>query len=153
MTKSKKREKARQQEAQKAAQKSTTSTTATNAPTTIASRNKALCTPELLELILLGLDISFLLTTVQRVCKFWHAVVAESATLQQHLFFKPIPSTPSPSDPPISNPHRTFNPLLYRCFKDLFPYDSASPPKSHPYDRFDYPEIPAREGIVSSEFR
>jgi len=152
MTKSKKRDKARQLDAQKAAQSAATTPDITL--TTILSRSKVLTTPELLELIFLSFDIPFLVTIIQRVSKFWHAVIAASAALQQHLFLQPIPSTPSPSDPPLPNPHRTFNPLLYKYFKDLFPYDSGAPPKSYRdlHNSAGHPPSPAREGIVSSQF-
>ncbi|KAK4442026.1 hypothetical protein QBC34DRAFT_419354 [Podospora aff. communis PSN243] len=154
MTKSKKREKARQQEAQKAIQKNTAAPDDTP-PTPSPARDKVLATPELLELILLNIDIAPLLTTVQRVSKSWHALIAASAALQQHLFFKPIPSTPFPSSPPLPSPYRKFNPLLYKNFPNFFPYDPEDMHRSRDgRNRITRrPAPPTREGIVSADFQ
>ncbi|KAK0614517.1 hypothetical protein B0T14DRAFT_557751 [Immersiella caudata] len=155
MTKSKRREKARQQEAQKSQNNTPVSPPHSNNAPTVASRDKVLATPELLELILLQIPIAPLLTTIQRVSKSWHTLITTSAALQQHLFFKPIPSTPSPSSPPLSNPHRKFNPLLYKNFPVFFPYDPGDMhrPRDGKTHRTRRPTPPAREGIVSEEFQ
>jgi len=156
MTKSNKREKARQEQAQKAQDAPAVPVKEEPAPRTIAARNKALATPELLELILLNLDMEFVLLTAQRVSKFWHTAITASAPLQQHLFFKAIPSTPAASPPPIPNPApREFNPLLYKCFHKLYPH--APVPQTDLWTQrpeVDSSPLPAtREGIVSKAFR
>ncbi|KNG81062.1 hypothetical protein ANOM_010964 [Aspergillus nomiae NRRL 13137] len=57
--------------------------------------------PEILERILLDCDICTLLTSVQRVCHYWHDLILSSGPLQEALFFKPAKR---PSTDRISNP-------------------------------------------------
>ena len=55
----------------------------------MASVQKALETPELLELILLELPMKDLLLNAQRVCRRWKANIDGSIKLQRALFFTP----------------------------------------------------------------
>ncbi|KAH8680711.1 hypothetical protein BX600DRAFT_428694 [Xylariales sp. PMI_506] len=52
-----------------------------------------LCTPELLQHILLNLSMRELLTKAPRVCRNWRAVIDGSAPIQQKLYFRSIPSS------------------------------------------------------------
>ena len=54
-----------------------------------SAQKMSLQTPEILENILLCVDERSLLTSAQRVCKYWHAIISVSPSLQKHLFLKP----------------------------------------------------------------
>jgi hypothetical protein len=51
-------------------------------------------TPELLEMILLGLPIRHILASAERVCRSWKATIDGSIKLQRALFFQPLPYGP-----------------------------------------------------------
>ncbi|KAK1759117.1 hypothetical protein QBC47DRAFT_371086 [Echria macrotheca] len=108
-----------------------------------------------MELILIQLDMAHLLTAVQRVCKQWQRIIAHSSVLQRHLFFKAVPSTPSPSDLPLSPPDRRLNPLLYKHFDMFFPYDPDQDLQTQRLNRekdYSRPFAPEREGIIPPDF-
>lgn len=88
--------------------------------------------PELLERILLHLDQEDLLVNAQRVCHQWHQCIAETPSVQQHLFLLPEPARGRTSrsnanadtrpEPPRQNP------LLARDFPEWFMHGSTWPP-------------------------
>lgn len=53
---------------------------------------KVLTTTELLEIILLHLDTRTLLISAGRVCQTWKVLIQTSPTIQQALFFRPVPN-------------------------------------------------------------
>lgn len=55
--------------------------------TTSPAQTRVLATPELLELIYLFLD-PIALFAIQRVCKQWKALIADSHRLQEHMFLR-----------------------------------------------------------------
>jgi hypothetical protein len=57
-----------------------------------AATSRVLALPELLEIIFLYLDVRLILTSTQRVCKLWKGVIDSSGSIQQQLFFEPIPA-------------------------------------------------------------
>jgi hypothetical protein len=98
------------------------------------ARDCVLSTPELLEAILAELDARTLLTSAQRVCRAWRAVVEACPRLQQQLFFRAErqprrrrqqqPATSSPSSSSSARLSRVeprrLNPLLTAAFPPLF---------------------------------
>ncbi|OJD40525.1 f-box domain protein [Diplodia corticola] len=95
-------------------------------------------TPELLELVLSKLPMRDLLLA-QRVCKGFNTAIASSPTLQQALFFRPLPATAapppssasvkllhSPDDTPTTEAWER-NPLLALAF---WPWFDRSTPRS-----------------------
>ncbi|KAJ5086376.1 hypothetical protein NUU61_007683 [Penicillium alfredii] len=76
-----------------------------------SAQDTALATAEVLENILLGLDLTSLLTSAQRVCHSWHNLVSTSPSLQKHLFLQPD----------WQKRHKTWNPLLSARFPHWFP--------------------------------
>jgi hypothetical protein len=80
---------------------------------TCASRDAVMGTPELFQLILLCLDQRSLLTSAQRVNKYWHRTIQKTPAIQRALFFEPF--VKSYKGPPI------FNPLLVEVFPPFFP--------------------------------
>uniref|UniRef100_A0A1Y1NBE9 F-box domain-containing protein n=1 Tax=Photinus pyralis TaxID=7054 RepID=A0A1Y1NBE9_PHOPY len=58
---------------------------------------RVLSPPELLENILLHLDMTTLLVSVQRVSKAWNNTIACSTALQQKLFFRSITAEQLPA--------------------------------------------------------
>lgn len=95
-------------------------TTYTKIPTmepftsTCAFRDAVMGTPELFQLILLCLDERSLLTSAQRVNKYWHRTIQKTPAIRRALFFQPFATT-SYKGPPI------FNPLLVEVFPPFFP--------------------------------
>lgn len=95
---------------------------------------KVLLIPELLEEVLLGLDMTTLLVSAQRVNHLWFDVISQSKRLQQALFFTPVNPALKPSlaySKPKSSPLRghspyhkeivsTLNPLLEKHFGSVF---------------------------------
>ncbi|GME22633.1 f-box domain protein [Neofusicoccum parvum] len=101
-----------------------------------AGRDQVFRTPELLELILLHLPMRDLLLA-QRVCQTFRTLVRTSPTLQQALFFKPLPATalPQPSSPSYLRSHPSRkptaeswerNPLLIPDFWPWFDRDDPT---------------------------
>ncbi|KAE8146652.1 hypothetical protein BDV25DRAFT_143482 [Aspergillus avenaceus] len=86
-------------------------------PTYQNATETALSTPEILEMILLQVDLRTLLTSTQRVCKFWTSTIQTSPLIQEALFFKPTSNTQS------FNGRVIYNPLLAQAFP------LATPPK------------------------
>ncbi|KAH8702284.1 hypothetical protein BGW36DRAFT_372514 [Talaromyces proteolyticus] len=82
---------------------------------TCASQDAVMRIPELFQMILLCLDQRSLLTSAQRVNKYWHSTIQNTPAIQQALFFKAFPA--SYDGPPV------FNPLLMEIFSDWIPYD------------------------------
>lgn len=80
---------------------------------TSASRDAVMGTPELFQLILLCLDQRSLLTSAQRVNKYWHMTIQKTPAIQRALFFEPF--SMSYKGPPV------FNPLLGEIFPPFFP--------------------------------
>jgi len=68
--------------------------------------------PECLEMVLMELDPSTLLTSAQRVCKTWHKTITTSQPLQRKLFLTP--------DAGPAGKDRTPNPLLAKTFPAFF---------------------------------
>lgn len=66
-----------------------------------------------MQMILLCLDQRSLLTSAQRVNKYWHDVIQNTLAIQQALFFKAFPT--SYNGPPV------FNPILVEVFHAWFP--------------------------------
>lgn len=77
-----------------------------------SSRDVALGTPELLERILLEVDMRTLLTSAQRVSKYWNSLVTTSPAIQHHLFLRP--------QPPRVGKTRVKNPLFAEIFPNWF---------------------------------
>lgn len=74
-----------------------------------ASFRSTFSTVELFEVMLLQLPFNELLQA-QRVSRHWQHIITTSPTLQQKLFFQPLP--------PSSSPH--FNPLFQSIFAPVF---------------------------------
>jgi hypothetical protein len=74
----------------------------------------ALSTPEILNLLLAELSMRCLLTTAQRVCRRWRDAIVASPTLQQKLFFRPVPELTQ------RQPERQLNPILQKAFPPWF---------------------------------
>ena len=92
----------------------------------ISAKLRVLSSPELLEQILLYVPMSDLLQS-QRVSRTWHAIIAESPSLQQALFFRALRSYSLPSDSwilsTLGRRHpNSFNPLLQEVFEEWFQY-------------------------------
>ncbi|KAJ5100502.1 hypothetical protein N7456_006554 [Penicillium angulare] len=85
----------------------------------ISPERKALDLPEILENIFLHLDHQSLLTSAQRVCRYWHELVSQP-TLQKHLFFEPDWNCKETST----------SELLVENFPLWFPCDSDQPDQS-----------------------
>ncbi|KAL4874560.1 hypothetical protein BJY04DRAFT_225873 [Aspergillus karnatakaensis] len=83
------------------------------------STTKALSTAEILEMILSFTDMRTLLTSAQRVCHIWKALIANSPSLQKALFFTPL--EPSEWDADVEGCMGQLNPLLSTAFPSLFP--------------------------------
>jgi hypothetical protein len=83
-------------------------------PTIESFRSIALSTPEILHLILAELPMRCLLTIAQRVCRGWRDTINDSPTIQQQLFFRPIPDTTK------RNPKYQLNPVLQEAFPPWF---------------------------------
>ncbi|KAL4950224.1 hypothetical protein BDW69DRAFT_187563 [Aspergillus filifer] len=98
---------------------------------------RALCLPEILELILLKMNMTDLLVAAQRVNSYWLATIRNSPRLQQALFFEPVSSPANPQElynlpdsmsrggSPIPEPYCTrlwvsINPLLRKHFGRMF---------------------------------
>ncbi|KAL4966618.1 uncharacterized protein BDV14DRAFT_198741 [Aspergillus stella-maris] len=98
---------------------------------------RALCIPEILELILLQLDMTDLLVAAQRVSSYWLTTIRNSPRLQQALFFDPVSSPAKPKElydlpdsmtrgeSAIPEPYCTrlrvsINPLLEKHFGGVF---------------------------------
>lgn len=69
--------------------------------------------PELLEQVLMHLSQGEILQ-LQRVSRFWLNTISESPSLQQKLFFQPLPPPKAAGRP------RQFNPIVKRLFPYLF---------------------------------
>ncbi|KAI3327823.1 hypothetical protein HD806DRAFT_531158 [Xylariaceae sp. AK1471] len=78
---------------------------------TLSAAQHVLGTVELLEFILLNLDTRTLLTSAQRVDRYWHEVIRHSPLLQRALFFEPDLNAP-----------RIYNLLLAGVFPFCFPH-------------------------------
>lgn len=76
---------------------------------------KGLATPEILEMILIQVDISTLLTSAQRVCRSWFDVISKSPLIQKGLFFTPV------NDSEWVIGEKRLNPLLIEAFPSIFP--------------------------------
>ncbi|KAK8094665.1 hypothetical protein PG997_001350 [Apiospora hydei] len=78
--------------------------------------------PELLEAILLNLDQRDLLVNAQRICRQWHQCIAETPSIQQHLFLLPEPrsNTAATTTNAGALPAPRQNPLLARHFPEWF---------------------------------
>ncbi|KAL4799215.1 hypothetical protein BDV19DRAFT_385466 [Aspergillus venezuelensis] len=59
---------------------------------------RALCIPEILELILLQMEMADLLVAAQRVNSHWLAIIRNSPRLQQALFFDPVSAPAEPKE-------------------------------------------------------
>ncbi|KAE8151973.1 hypothetical protein BDV25DRAFT_138337 [Aspergillus avenaceus] len=77
---------------------------------------------ELVEMILLELDMKTLLTSAQRVCSIWRALITKSLPLQRALFFEPIT--------PHQDTEKRCNPLLMEHFSSFFPTSMEASGKS-----------------------
>lgn len=92
----------------------------------ISAKSRVLNSPELLEQILSYVPMYELLCS-QRVCRTWRAIITESPSLQQALFFRPLRSSSVCSDSWLlstlnrRNPN-CFNPLLQEVFEEWFQY-------------------------------
>ncbi|KAE8335249.1 hypothetical protein BDV24DRAFT_156209 [Aspergillus arachidicola] len=78
--------------------------------------------PEILEQVLLHTDVGTLLTSAQRVCRFWHDLTQSSRSLQTALFFQPLRDSPS------SATGRVYNPFLEN---KIWPQLFCGGPSSH----------------------
>lgn len=76
-----------------------------------------LAMPELLEVILEMVDVTTLLTSAQRVCKKWHAVI-QTSNMQRLLYLEPCGVLKAPQGSREGDLLVEQNPLL----KTLFPY-------------------------------
>ncbi|CAI4214746.1 unnamed protein product [Parascedosporium putredinis] len=76
-----------------------------------------LAMPELLEVILEMVDVTTLLTSAQRVCKKWHAVI-QTSNMQRLLYLEPCGVPKAPQGSREGDLLVEQNPLL----KTLFPY-------------------------------
>ncbi|KAK7948105.1 uncharacterized protein PG986_008991 [Apiospora aurea] len=78
--------------------------------------------PELLEAILLNLDQKDLLVSARRVCRQWRQCIAETPSIQQHLFLLPEPrsNTAATTTNAGALPAPRQNPLLARHFPEWF---------------------------------
>ncbi|KAF2010574.1 hypothetical protein BU24DRAFT_467190 [Aaosphaeria arxii CBS 175.79] len=74
---------------------------------------------ELLEAILLRLPLQVLLTTAQRVCKRWHAVICSSRRIQRALYLLPNENQDVPGTRRAYIP----NPLIARAFFAYLRFD------------------------------
>ncbi|KAJ5832554.1 hypothetical protein N7474_000865 [Penicillium riverlandense] len=83
--------------------------------TTRTARDRAMSTPEILEMILLQLDLRTLLIAAQRVCRSWVTLISQSVQIQRALFFSPV------DKPDIPMHEKTQNPLLAETFPCVFP--------------------------------
>lgn len=99
---------------------------------------KVLALPELLEAILLRTDMVTLLTSAQRVNKYWHHTIESSVDLQKRLFFRDAPydyghaptvhsahvtndgEPASGQAPAQASPELRKNPLLVNFFSPCF---------------------------------
>lgn len=88
--------------------------------------HRVLDCPELLELILLQLPIRSLLHA-QRICRSFRDAIRSSPTLQQALFFQPLPRLPT--DSPATQ-DQVLNPLLVENFRPFF---ESRPRSEHIY--------------------
>lgn len=102
-----------------------------------AARDAVISTVELLELILLHVDMSTLLTSAQLVNHAWNTLITQHAALQKALFLKPedsriYPSVPfselSQEDRLKRMEERRPHPLLAKLLPPLFPGDMLVDP-------------------------
>ncbi|KAL4931805.1 uncharacterized protein BDV17DRAFT_255362 [Aspergillus undulatus] len=90
--------------------------------------NRALDTPEVLELVLVQTDMRTLLTSAQRVCRAWFNLIRTSPSIQKALFFTPMNESEVGSE-------KTLNPLLIEAFPAVFPDKNRS--KRYQFSFFD----------------
>jgi hypothetical protein len=57
----------------------------------MSAQSSAISTPEIFHLILAELPMRWLLTTAPLVCRRWRDTISASPTIQQKLFFQPLP--------------------------------------------------------------
>lgn len=60
---------------------------------TMSAKARAMLIPEIFHLILASLPMRCLLTTAPLVCRHWRDTIDASPTIQQKLFFSPLPET------------------------------------------------------------
>lgn len=77
---------------------------------------QVIATVELLELILVEVDLQTILTSANRVCRYWNHVIRNSPQLQTLLFFRP---ESLPRDRRPNRIEARMNPLLLRNFEGL----------------------------------
>ncbi|KAE8353043.1 hypothetical protein BDV28DRAFT_148467 [Aspergillus coremiiformis] len=94
--------------------------------------------PEILEKILLHTDIGTLLTSAQRVCCYWNALIQRSSPLQEALFFKPVEDNPRHGTKRIRNPLLESR-LWPQLFRKRFRFLKARPnvPSSSNFPKID----------------
>lgn len=103
-----------------------------------SAESDTLQTPELLEQILLHLPMLDLLHS-QRVCRHWKDIIDSSPTLQQALYFRPIPVGRNHGEVGSNLQYQgsnIFNPLLQEVFMEWF--DSSSYFKLNSRDNREY---------------
>ena len=80
--------------------------------TPIPARDSVLATPELLDLILTYLPVPFCLSSAQRVCRTWHAIIARFS----RTYLGSLRSSSAP---------RVMNPVLMQHFAPIFAFSPA----------------------------
>ncbi|VUC33481.1 unnamed protein product [Clonostachys rosea] len=113
------------------------------------ARNTVLNTTEIVEAVLVHVDPKTVLLA-RRVCAKWNDLISNSPSIQQHLFFRPIPGTtpvvlnpmlakafppffrrpaPAGSDYEVSAPSKRFKPEVWaRQIQEMFSF-SRTPPE------------------------
>lgn len=87
---------------------------------------RVLSTPELLTAILLDVDPGTLLTSAQRVSKYWHTLITTSPPIQRALWLQApvVLSTTQPRAGDEEQPERQHNSLLAAAFAPWFRHDT-----------------------------
>lgn len=107
---------------------------------------QVLVTVELLELILKEVDLQTTLTSANRVCRYWNAVIQDSPQLQTLLFFRP---ETRPRDERLSRKEARMNPLLLRKFEGLLMSTSDTTCLvDHEVEKMQRPEASWRKMLV-----
>ncbi|OQD94223.1 hypothetical protein PENSOL_c027G10886 [Penicillium solitum] len=98
--------------------------------------NKALNTPEILEMILAEMDMRTLLTCTQRVCRAWLNLINALPSIQKALFFTPIKESEWGMGKKMPNP------LLAEFFPSFFPEEGRLK-----YAHFIFSDIPMTDDV------